>query len=171
MLLTDTVGFVRKLPHQLVEAFRSTLQVAADADLLVHVVDASAADPIAQMHAVRDVLVEIGAADVPELLCFNKADAAPEAKRLVDRHPGSVRVSALTGEGIEDLLIAVGDRLRAQTDLVELLVPYARGDVLAEVHREGEVLSETAGPDGVTVRARLDPAGAARLQAWASPSE
>ena len=145
VLLTDTVGFVRKLPHQLVEAFRSTLQVAADADLLVHVVDASAADPIAQMHAVRDVLVEIGAADVPELLCFNKADTAPEAKRLVDRHPGSVRVSALTGEGIEDLLIAVGDRLRAQTDLVELHVPYARGDVLAEVHREGEVLSETAG--------------------------
>ena len=77
MLVTDTVGFVRKLPHQLVEAFRSTLQVAADADLLVHVVDASAADPERQMHAVREVLVEIGAGDVPELLCFNKADAAP----------------------------------------------------------------------------------------------
>ena len=171
VLLTDTVGFVRKLPHQLVEAFRSTLQVAADADLLVHVVDASAADPVAQMDAVRDVLVEIGAADVPELLCFNKADLATEAKRLVDRNPGSVAISARTGEGIDDLLIAIGDRLRAQTDLMELYVPYARGDVLAEVHREGEVLSETAGADGVVIRARLDPAGAARLGRWSTAAE
>jgi GTP-binding protein HflX len=171
VLVTDTVGFVRKLPHQLVEAFRSTLQVAADADLLVHVVDASAADPVAQMDAVRDVLVEIGAADVPELLCFNKADLAPEAKRLVDRNPGSVAISARTGEGIEDLLIAIGDRLRAQTNLMELYVPYARGDVLAEIHREGEVLSETAGPDGVVIRARLDPAGVARLGRWSTAAE
>jgi GTP-binding protein HflX len=115
--------------------------------------------------------VEIGAADVPELLCFNKADLASEAKRLVDRNPGSVSISARTGEGITDLLAAIGDRLRAQTDLMELYVPYARGDVLAEVHREGEVLSETAGPDGVVIRARLDPAGAARLGRWSTAAE
>ncbi len=112
VLLTDTVGFVRKLPHQLVEAFRSTLDVVADADLLVHVVDGSALDPEAQIEAVRTVLDEIGAADVPELLCFNKADVSPEVKRLVDRHPGSVGLSARTGEGVDGLLLAIGDRVR-----------------------------------------------------------
>ena len=94
MLLTDTVGFVRKLPHQLVEAFKSTLEVAGDADLLVHVVDSSAVEPEAQIDAVRAVLGDIGAGDVPELLAFNKADLAPdEAKRLAERHPGGVVLS------------------------------------------------------------------------------
>jgi GTP-binding protein HflX len=163
VLLTDTVGFVRKLPHHLVEAFRSTLQVAVDADLLVHVVDASAPDPDAQMEAVREVLSEIGAGEVPELRCFNKIDLAPEAKRLRDLHPGSVAVSARTGEGIDDLLLAIGDRLRARTAVVELFVPYERGDVLAELHREGEVVSEAAGDTGVRVRARLDDVVTTRL--------
>jgi GTP-binding protein HflX len=163
VLATDTVGFVRKLPHQLVEAFRSTLDVAADADLLVHVVDCSAPDPELQMAAVREVLAKIGAAEVPELLCFNKRDRSEEWKRLVDRHPGSVAVSATTGEGIDDLLAAMAERLRSMSSTFELLVPFARGDVLAEIHREGEVLSEAAGEDGMAVTARLDPAGAARL--------
>jgi GTP-binding protein HflX len=163
VLLTDTVGFVRKLPHHLVEAFRSTLQVAVDADLLVHVVDASAPDPDTQVEAVREVLSEIGAGEVPELRCFNKVDLAPEAKRLRDLHPGSVAVSARTGEGIDDLLLAIGDRLRARTAVVELFVPYERGDVLAELHREGEVVSEAAGDTGVRVRARLDDAVTTRL--------
>ncbi|HEY4376147.1 MAG TPA: GTPase HflX, partial [Acidimicrobiales bacterium] len=154
------------LPHQLVEAFRSTLEVAAEADLLVHVVDGSAADPMGQVEAVRDVLAEIGADRVPELLCFNKADIAPEVKRLVDRHPGSVGISAHTGEGIEGLLLTVGDRLRTLTTVVELLVPWARGDVLAEVHREGEVLDEAAEDDGMHIRARLDEAASAKLAAW-----
>jgi GTP-binding protein HflX len=163
VLLTDTVGFVRKLPHHLVEAFQSTLQVAVDADLLVHVVDASAPDPDTQVEAVRTVLSEIGAGEVPELRCFNKIDLAPEAKRLRDLHPGSVAVSARTGEGIDDLLLAIGDRLRARTAVVELFVPYERGDVLAELHREGEVVSEAAGDTGVRVRARLDDAVTTRL--------
>ncbi|HEU5149480.1 MAG TPA: GTPase HflX [Iamia sp.] len=166
VLATDTVGFIAKLPHQLVEAFRSTLDVAAEADLLVHVVDASAADPEAQMAAVREVLGEIGAGEVPELVAFNKRDATEEWKRLVDRHPGSVAVSGRTGEGVPDLLQAISDRLRALTTSVELLVPYARGDVLAEVHREGEVLSEEATDDGMRLQARLDAAGRAKLAAY-----
>jgi len=166
VLLTDTVGFVRKLPHQLVEAFRSTLSVVADADLLVHVVDASAPDPEAQMDAVRAVLSEIDAAAVPVLVCFNKIDRTGEAKRLVERHAGAVAISAHTGEGIDDLLVAMGDRLRALSAVVDLLVPWDRGDVLAEVHREGEVLSEAVADDGMRLRARLDDAACARLAQW-----
>jgi len=164
VLLSDTVGFVRKLPHQLVEAFRSTLEVVKESDLLVHVVDASASDPQEQIDAVRSVLAEIGAGDVPELLAINKADVAPEAKRLAERHPGSVSISALTGDGVDDLLATIGDRLRAMADVVELLVPYERGDVIAAVHREGAVLVEAHEEDGTRIRARLDEAGAARFR-------
>jgi GTP-binding protein HflX len=163
ILLTDTVGFVRKLPTQLVEAFRSTLEVVADADLLVHVVDASAPDPVGNIDAVRQVLVEIGAAEVDELLVFNKADRTPEAKRLVDQHPGSVAVSAATGDGIDELLVAVSDRLRALSTVVELFIPWARGDAIAAVHREGEVLSEVNEDAGMRVNARLEPGSASRL--------
>jgi GTP-binding protein HflX len=164
VLLSDTVGFIKKLPHGLVEAFKSTLAVAADADLLIHLVDTSAPDPSGQMAAVREVLGEIGADAVPELLVFNKSDRAPAAAaRLVDRNPGSVAVSARTGEGTEDLLRTLGDRLRSLTELVELLIPYDRGDLLAAVHREGEVVSEAHTEGGVQVRARLDAAGRARL--------
>ena len=164
LLVSDTVGFIRKLPHGLVEAFKSTLAVAADADLLVHLVDSSAPNPLEQIQAVRDVLTEIGADRVPELLAFNKADRAhDEAKLLADRHPGSVVVSAHTGEGIDELLRAVADRIRALTEVVELVVPYDRGDVLAAVHREGEVVSEAHEDDGVRVRARLDAAARGRV--------
>jgi GTP-binding protein HflX len=166
VLLSDTVGFVRKLPHQLVEAFRSTLEVVKEADLLVHVVDSSASNPGAQIEAVRTVLGEIGAADVPELLAFNKLDATVEAKRLTDRYPGSVAISALTGEGVDRLLEAVGDRLRALARVVELVVPYERGDVLAAIHREGEVLVERDGEGAAQLRVRLDEAGAARFREW-----
>jgi GTP-binding protein HflX len=167
VLLTDTVGFVSKLPHQLVEAFTSTLDVAATADLLVHVVDASAAEPDEQIRAVHDVLDQIHAGEVPELLVFNKLDVAgPDAKRLVAAHPGSVGISAATGEGIDDLLRVVGDRLRAMTSVIELHVPYDRGDVLASVHREGEVLVESATDDHMVIRARLDEAAARRLAEW-----
>ncbi|MBA2280175.1 MAG: GTPase HflX [Acidimicrobiia bacterium] len=168
VLCTDTVGFIKKLPHGLVEAFKSTLEVVNEADLLVHVVDASAAEPLEQMAAVREVLGEIGAERIPELLAFNKSDRVPAAaKQLVARNPGSVALSALTGAGADDLLAAMGDRLRALTDVVELLVPYDRGDLLAAVHREGEVLSEGHEPDGVRVRARLDAAGRSHFAAVA----
>ena len=156
VLLSDTVGFVRKLPTQLVEAFRSTLEEVAEADLLVHVVDASAADPEAQMHAVRHVLREIGADEVPELLAFNKSDlAGEEVKRLLDRHPGAVALSAATGEGVDGLLEAVGERLRLLSRTVEMLVPYERGDVVAALHRLGEVLSEHHEDDATRLRVRL----------------
>jgi GTP-binding protein HflX len=167
VLLSDTVGFVRKLPHQLVEAFRSTLEVVTESDLLVHVVDSSAANPTAQIEAVRTVLGEIGAGQVPELLAFNKADLTTEAKRLADRYPGSVTISALTGDGVDGLLEAIGDRLRALARVVELEVPYDRGDVLAAVHREGEVLVERHHDDFSQLRVRLDEAGAARFREWA----
>jgi GTP-binding protein HflX len=167
VLLIDTVGFITKLPHGLVEAFKSTLEVVADADLLLHVVDASAPDPIGQMGAVRDVLHEIGAGSVPELLAFNKSDVAGEqADRLARMHPGSVAFSARTGDGVDALLVTAGDRLRSLTNVVELLVPYDRGDILASVHREGEVLSEDAADGGMRLRARLDDASAHRLREW-----
>lgn len=165
VLCTDTVGFVRKLPHQLVEAFRSTLQVAADAHLAVHVVDASAADVEGNINAVDSVLREIGAGSVPQILAFNKSDLAPaEAARLVKRHPGSVAFSARTGDGVDEVLAVIGSQLRAMQPVVEVWIPYERGDALAAVHREGEVLVETHGDTGTTVQARLDDAAAARFQ-------
>ncbi len=165
VVISDTVGFVRKLPHQLVEAFRSTLEVVAESDLLVHVVDAAASDPETQMGAVRTVLDEIGAGAVPELIVFNKVDlVGAEAKRLVEGHPGSVAISAVSGEGIDRLLTAVSDRLRAVEEVVELVVPYQRGDVVAAVHREGEVLVEAHEAEATRLRARLDPAGVNRFR-------
>jgi GTP-binding protein HflX len=163
VLLSDTVGFIRKLPHELVEAFKSTLEVVSQSDLLVHVVDASAADPESQIAAVHAVLDEIGAGEVPELLALNKADVAPDAKRLADAHPGAVVLSAVTGEGVEELLVTVGDRLRALSRVVELCVPYDRGDVAAAVHREGEVLAEVHEAAGTRMHARLDSVAVSRF--------
>jgi GTPase len=164
VLLSDTVGFVHNLPHGLVEAFKGTLEVAARADYLVHVVDASAPDPEGQIAAVRAVLAEIDAAGVPELLVFNKSDLAPEvAKELAVDHAGSVAISAATGEGIDAFLRALGDRLRALTAIAELSIPYDRGDVLASVHREGEVVSVGENDAGFIVRARLSDASKGRL--------
>jgi GTP-binding protein HflX len=164
VLLTDTVGFVRNLPHGLIEAFKGTLEVAARADYLVHVVDAGAPDPEGQIAAVRTVLDEIDAASVPELLVVNKSDVAPEeAKQLAFDHSGSVAVSARTGEGIDVFLATLAERLRALTRIVELTIPYERGDVLASVHREGEVVSTTESDDGFVVTARLSDESLGRL--------
>jgi GTP-binding protein HflX len=164
VLVTDTVGFVRRLPHGLVESFKSTLEVATTADYLLHVVDASASDPQGQIDAVRAVLTEIDAAGVPELLVVNKADLAPdEAKAIVEDHPGSVAMSAATGAGIDDLLVALSDRLRSLAAVIELVVPYDRGDVLAAIHREGEVVSTAEEADVLRVRARLSDASTGRL--------
>ena len=164
VLLSDTVGFVRRLPHGLIEAFKSTLEVATASDLLVHVVDAAAVDPNGQIIAVREILAEIGADKVPELLLINKSDLDPEsAKRLVHEHRGAVGFSAATGEGLNDLLLAIGDRMRALTTVIELLIPYDRGDIVATVHREGEVVSTSNEDIGMRVRARLADASAGRL--------
>ena len=164
VLLSDTVGFVRRLPHGLIEAFKSTLEVATASDLLIHVVDAAAVDPNGQIIAVREILAEIGADKVPELLLINKADLDPDsAKRLVHEHRGAVGFSAATGEGLNDLLLAIGDRMRALTTVIELLIPYDRGDIVATVHREGEVVSTSNEDIGMRVRARLADASAGRL--------
>jgi len=163
VLMTDTVGFVRKLPHQLVEAFKSTLEVVNDADLLVHVVDGSAVDPQAEIEAVRDVLGEIDALSVPELLVFNKCDASDESRRLAERFEGAVAISALSGEGIDHLLAVIGDRLRALVAPVDLEIPYERGDLIAAVHRSGEVLSETPGESSLRMRVRLEASEVARF--------
>jgi GTP-binding protein HflX len=165
VLLTDTVGFIRKLPHQLVEAFKSTLDVAVVADLLVHVVDAGAPDVAGNIAAVRDVLAEIGAGHVPELVVFNKADVAPgEARRLCSAREGSVAISAATGEGIDLLLATIGDRLRSLTSVVDLVIPFERGDLLAAAHRAGEVLAEEAGEGGMHLRGRFDDAAVGRFR-------
>ena len=164
VLLSDTVGFVRRLPHGLIEAFKSTLEVASASDLLVHVVDASAVDPNGQIIAVREVLSEIGADKVPELLVINKSDLDPDsAKRLVHEHRGAVAFSAVTGEGLNDLLLAIGDRMRALTTVIELLIPYDRGDIVATVHREGEVVSTSNEETAMRIRARLAGASVGRL--------
>jgi GTP-binding protein HflX len=167
VLLTDTVGFVRKLPHELVEAFRSTLDSVHLADLVLHVVDASAGNAEAQMAAVHEVLEEIGAAGVPELVVVNKADQAPEAAKVLERaHEGSVVISAVTGEGTDDLLRVVGDRLRGADRVVELVVPWSRGDVLAAIHREGEVVGQCDGEESATLQVVLDDVGRARFAAY-----
>ena len=158
VLISDTVGFVQRLPHQLVESFRSTLEEVVDADLLLHVVDASSPDGASQIAAVRTVLDEIGAGTVPELLVLNKADVASpgDVKALLGAPPtDAVVVSAVTGEGVNVLLDTLGSRLRALAPIVELLVPYERGDVVAALHREGEVLVEVHAEGGTRVRARL----------------
>lgn len=165
VLCSDTVGFVRRLPHELVEAFRSTLAEVTDADLVLHVVDASAVDPEGQIAAVRGVLAEIDAGERPELVVVNKVDAADPAavEGLLAAHEGAIAVSAATGEGIDKLTDAIGARLRALSPIYELLVPYDRGDVLAALHRDGEVLVEVHADDGTRVRVRLPAAVASRV--------
>ena len=170
ILVTDTVGFVRNLPHELVEAFKSTLDSVRLADLLVHVVDASAPDPQAQIDAVREILVEIDAGGVEEVVAINKADLAPvAAARTAAANPGAVVVSVATGENVDRLVEAVAAALRASDRVVSLRVPWARGDVLAAAHREGEVLDTTEDGECAVVRVVLDPTGRARFAQWVAP--
>jgi GTPase len=167
--LTDTVGFVRHLPHQLVEAFRSTLEETAEADLVVHVVDGSDAEPEAQIAAVRGVLAEIGAGQVPELVVVNKIDAADPVvlQALRAREPGSISVSATTGAGLAALRDAIEAALPRLDTQVRVIVPYERGDLLARAHADGEVLRAEHGSDGTLLEARVPPALAAQLEAAA----
>lgn len=163
--LSDTVGFVRHLPHQLVEAFRSTLEEVADADLVVHVVDGSHPDPAAQVRAVRDVLGEIGADRVPELLVINKVDTADEETLLSLKRdwPQAVFASARTGTGLDDLRAAIEANLPHPAVEVTATVPYERGDLIARLHERGEVLSLGHEPAGTLVTARVAPDLAAAL--------
>jgi len=164
--LADTVGFVRHLPHQLVEAFRSTLEEVADADLILHVVDAADPDPEAQIRAVREVLADIDALAVSEQLVFNKVDTAdPEMLlRLRRLAPDALFVSAQTGEGVDKLQAVIDERLPRPDVDVTVLVPYARGDLVARIHASGEVLSTDHLAEGTLVNARVNSDLAAALQ-------
>jgi len=165
---TDTVGFIAKLPHDLVEAFKSTLEEVARADLVVHLVDAAQPDPDGQVAAVRAVLAEVGAADVPEVLVLNKVDLLDEVSRarLARQLPGAAAISAATGEGIDGLLATVATRLpRPPVDL-EVLLPYDRGDLVDRAHREGAVLATEHVAEGTRVRLRAADALAHALEPY-----
>nr|WP_229787948.1 GTPase HflX [Nocardioides luteus] len=168
--MSDTVGFVRHLPHQLVEAFRSTLEEVADADLVVHVVDGSHPDPEGQLAAVREVFADIGAAEVPELVVINKADIADPLviSRLLRAEPHSVAVSAKTGEGIDAAIKAVEHDLPRPDVEFSALLPYERGDLVNRIHQHGEIdhLEHTA--EGTVVRGRANADLAGELAAYSA---
>ena len=155
--VSDTVGFVRHLPHELVEAFRSTLEEIRDADVIVHVVDGSDEVPREQIAAVREVLSEIDARDVPEIIAINKADVADEnvTADVLRHEPHAVPVSARSGLGITELLAAIDADLPRTLVDVDVVVPYERGDLVARVYREGEVVSVDHEEHGSHLKARV----------------
>jgi GTP-binding protein HflX len=171
-LLTDTVGFIRKLPHQLVDAFSATLEEAMGADLLVHVADASVPEELLaeMLAAVDDVLGEVGAAERPRLLVLNKVDLLDEDRRreLGFRYPRAVQVSAETGEGLEELRDAVEARFLPTLEAIDLLVPYDEGGSLSELHELAGELERRDTPEGVRVRARVPTAAVARFERFAA---
>ncbi|MEU6933223.1 GTPase HflX [Streptomyces sp. NPDC046385] len=155
--LADTVGFVRHLPHHLVEAFRSTMEEVGDSDLILHVVDGSHPAPEEQLAAVREVFRDVGAVDVPEIVVINKADAADPMvlQRLLRVEKHSIAVSARSGEGMEQLLALLESELPRPQIETEVLVPYTEGGLVSRVHAEGEVLSEEHTPEGTLLKARV----------------
>lgn len=166
--IADTVGFVKNLPHQLVEAFRSTIEEIAFSDLVVHVVDASHADPAGQIKTVRDVLAEVEANHVQELVVFNKCDLVGETERLSLRgmEPGSILVSASTGEGLEELLSKIEELLPKPDTLVKASIPYSRGDLISRIHSEGKVLKIEHHVDGTYIECLVKPALASVLKSF-----
>ena len=173
-LVTDTVGFIRKLPHQLVDAFAATLEETRLADLILHVVDASVPEEelVAMTRAVEDVLHEIGADEVPQLLVLSKADQIDADRRgeLARRHPRAVLVSAHTGEGIEQLTERIESEFARRLTNVELLIPYDEGSRLAELHEVSGDLEREETSEGVRIRARLPATVAARYERFALPA-
>jgi GTP-binding protein HflX len=166
--LTDTVGFVRNLPHQLVEAFRSTLEEVEAADLVLHVVDASHPDPAAQIATVRQVIADVGAAGVPELVVFNKADLADESARMMLRglEPTAVFVSARTGEGIDVLTSTIAALLPLPRHEVTALVPFDRGDLVSLLHEKGRVLATVYEQGGTRINALVGDGERAALEPY-----
>lgn len=156
--LTDTVGFVRQLPHELVEAFRSTLEEVAAADLIIHVVDATHPDPGAQLHTVRDVMADVGARDIPEIVVFNKVDMVSSGTSMMLRgmEPGALFVSAATGEGVSLLLDEIDRRLPGPTIPIKALIPFERGDLVALLHNEAIVHSSSYEEGGTLVEALVE---------------
>lgn len=167
VLFVDTVGFIRNLPHQLIKAFHATLEEAIEADVLVHVVDASHPQMERQIEAAARVLAELGCAEKPLVMAYNKVDRVADRERLAERmrrDAHAVAISAVTREGLPDLLRLVGQRLEQALVPVELLLPWQHGDLLSEVHARGRVLSEESTPDGVALSARVPEDVAERLR-------
>ena len=166
--LADTVGFVKDLPHQLVEAFRSTIEEIAHSDLVVHVVDASHPDPAGQIQTVRNVLAEVDANKVKELLVFNKCDLVDLDRQIELRgmEPGALLVSAASGEGIDMLLEQIEALLPRPEILVKVLIPYSRGDLVSRIHSEARIVSVIHQDDGTLVEARVKPQLASELSLY-----
>ncbi|MET0673818.1 MAG: GTPase HflX [Microbacterium pygmaeum] len=168
--LTDTVGFVRNLPHQLVEAFRSTLEEVGDSDVILHVVDAAHPDPASQLQTVRDVIGDVGARDITEIVVFNKADLVDEDTRMVLRglEPRALFASSRTGEGIEELRSALEAALPLPAVEVHAVVPYDRGDLVSAVHETGHIISEAHEEGGTALHAHVSERLAAELAPFVS---
>ena len=171
ILFSDTVGFVQRLPHQLVEAFRSTLEEVNDADLMLHVVDAAVEHPDEQIEAVRTVLSDIGASEIPEIIVVNKMDIADpmSVERLTSLHAGSVAMSALDGTGTDRLDDSILEMLAAGSVELEYLIPYSKSERLDELHRLGEVVKQIHDADGTRVLARVPPEEQHRFAAYRAP--
>jgi GTP-binding protein HflX len=163
--LTDTVGFVRHLPHQLVDAFKSTLEEVSGADVIVHVVDGSHADPFEQIRAVRTVIDEIGAQETPEIIAINKSDVADQEvlMEILRKEPNSYAISVKTGFGIDALIHAIEKTLPRPKIEVDVVIPYSRGDLISAIHEHGEILSEEYVEEGTAIHARVDAALARQI--------
>lgn len=166
--LSDTVGFVRHLPHELIDAFKSTLEEVSSADLIVHVVDGANSDPIGQINAVREVIREIGGKAIPEIIALNKSDVAdPETVRtLLRAEPSAIAISVHTGAGIPHLIAAIEAALPRPKVELNVLIPFSRGDLLNRVHETGEIISLAHTELGTRIRARVDEALAAKLEIY-----
>ncbi len=166
--LADTVGFVRQLPHQLVEAFRSTFEEVTMSDVIVHVVDASHPDPAQQIKTVRDVVGEVNARDIPEIIVFNKADLIDGDQRLLLRglEPNAVFVSAKTREGIDELQRLIADTIPEPDVELTAVIPYDHGELVSMIHQSGQVLDTDYVESGTRIHARVSPEMAARLEQY-----
>ncbi|MDP1851902.1 MAG: GTPase HflX [Candidatus Planktophila sp.] len=156
--LTDTVGFVRHLPHQLIDAFKSTLEEVADADVIVHVVDGSHSDPFEQIRAVRQVIQEVGGEQIPEIIAINKVDIADPhvVMEILRKEPNSFAFSVRTGFGVAALVQAIESSLPRPTIEIKAVIPYSRGDLVHAIHEQGEIFSEEYGEAGTAIHARVD---------------
>jgi GTP-binding protein HflX len=163
--LADTVGFVRQLPHQLVEAFRSTFEEVTMSDVIVHVVDASHEDPAQQIKTVRDVVGEVEARDIPEIIVFNKADLIDDDQQILLRglEPNAVFVSAKTGEGVEALQQLIADTIPEPDVEVTAVIPYEHGEIISMIHKSGHVLDTDYVESGTRIHARVSVEMAARI--------
>ena len=156
--LTDTVGFVRHLPHQLIDAFKSTLEEVADADVIVHVVDGSHSDPFGQIRAVRQVIQEVGGEKIPEIIAINKVDVADPhvVMEILRKEPNSFAFSVRTGFGVAALVQAIESSLPRPTIEIKAVIPYNRGDLIHAIHEQGEIFSEEYVEAGTAIHARVD---------------